>query len=143
MKFFNRTLVFDFGSTSTVVCEDGQVIFHEWTAISYLSSGDVRIGCKAFGNFSTDYKTVKPIVNGYVNDYEAFEKYVRLLVKKLVLFPRLCLKTVVIAFPNDLVGDENASACDRAFFEPFRKLGVKDIRTIHRGVAAYLGSIKQ
>lgn len=54
-----------------------------------------------------------------------------------VRFPRLCLREVVIVIPDDLVGDENASACDRAFFEPFRRMGVKDIKTIHRSVAAF------
>lgn len=35
--------------------------------------------------------------------------------------------------------DENASACERAFFEPFRKMGVKDIRVVRRSIAVYLG----
>ena len=39
MKIFNRTLVFDFGSTNTVVCEDGQVVFDERTAIAIMSNG--------------------------------------------------------------------------------------------------------
>lgn len=141
MKFFNRTLVFDFGSSNTIVCEDGKVVFDEPTLVTYWPKGVANIGNKALlTRMQINDGTVKPIVNGYVGSYEDFEVYVKAVVKKIVLFPRLCLKTVVIAIPNDMSGDENATACDRAFFEPFRKMGIKDIRTIHRGIAALMGS---
>lgn len=141
MKFFNRTLVFDFGSSKTIVCEDGKVVFDEPTLVTYWPKGVANIGNKALlMRMQINDGTVKPIVNGYVGSYEDFEVYVKAVVKKIVLFPRLCLKTVVIAIPNDMSGDENATACDRAFFEPFRKMGIKDIRTIHRGIAALMGS---
>lgn len=141
MKFFNRTLVFDFGSSNTIVCEDGKVVFDEPTLVTYWPKGVANIGNKALlMRMQINDGTVKPIVNGYVGSYEDFEVYVKAVVKKIVLFPRLCLKTVVIAIPNDMSGDENATACDRAFFEPFRKMGIKDIRTIHRGIAALIGS---
>ena len=141
MKFFNRTLVFDFGSSNTIVCEDGKVVFDEPTLVTYWPKGVANIGNKALlMRIQINDGTVKPIVNGYVGSYEDFEVYVKAVVKKIVLFPRLCLKTVVIAIPNDMSGDENATACDRAFFEPFRKMGIKDIRTIHRGIAALMGA---
>lgn len=141
MKFFNRTLVFDFGSSNTIVCEDGKVVFDEPTLVTYWPKGVANIGNKALlMRMQINDGTVKPIVNGYVGSYEDFEVYVKAVVKKIVLFPRLCLKTVVIAIPNDMSGDENATACDRAFFEPFRKMGIKDIRTIHRGIAALMGA---
>lgn len=141
MKFFNRTLVFDFGSSNTIVCEDGKVVFDEPTLVTYWPKGVANIGNKALlMRMQINDGTVKPIVNGYVGSYEDFEVYVKAVVKKIVLFPRLCLKTVVIAIPNDMSGDENVTACDRAFFEPFRKMGIKDIRTIHRGIAALMGS---
>lgn len=141
MKFFNRTLVFDFGSSNTIVCEDGKVVFDEPTLVTYWPKGVANIGNKALlMRMQINDGTVKPIVNGHVGSYEDFEVYVKAVVKKIVLFPRLCLKTVVIAIPNDMSGDENATACDRAFFEPFRKMGIKDIRTIHRGIAALMGS---
>lgn len=141
MKFFNRTLVFDFGSSNTIVCEDGKVVFDEPTLVTYWPKGVANIGNKALlMRMQINDGTVKPIVNGYVGSYEDFEVYVKAVVKKIVLLPRLCLKTVVIAIPNDMSGDENATACDRAFFEPFRKMGIKDIRTIHRGIAALMGS---
>ena len=141
MKFFNRTLVFDFGSSKTIVCEEGKVVFDEPTLVTYWPKGVANIGNKALlMRMQINDGTVKPIVNGYVGSYEDFEVYVKAVVKKIVLFPRLCLKTVVIAIPNDMSGDENATACDRAFFEPFRKMGIKDIRTIHRGIAALMGA---
>ena len=38
MRIFNRTLVFDFGSSNTVVCdENGEVIFDEGTVIVYYA----------------------------------------------------------------------------------------------------------
>ena len=48
---------------------------------------------------------IKPIVDGSVNNYDTFEDDVKGVVNKLVLFPRLCLKTVLISVPNDMIGD--------------------------------------
>lgn len=135
MKCFNRTLIFDFGTSRTRVCENGYVVFDEPTEIAYFSNGDMRIGNKARGFYSMHYKVVNPIVNGGVENYDAFEMYVTRVVRKLVRFPRLCLKTVVVAVPNDMIGDVEATACERAFFEPFRKIGINDIRAIPRGIA--------
>jgi rod shape-determining protein MreB len=146
MKFFKRKLAFDFGSSNTVVCENGNVIFDEPTMIASFHGPNesILIGNKALQAPQIGpCKFVRPILHGYVNDYAAFEAYVKAVVKKLVLFPRLCIKTVVIAIPNDMVGDENISDCERALLEPFRKLGVKDIRTIHNGVALYLDANKK
>lgn len=39
-----------------------------------------------------------------------------------------------------LIEDLDASVCDRAFFEPFRKMRVKNIKTIHKSDAAFLWS---
>ena len=145
MKCFHRTLVFDFGSVNTVVCdEDGNVLFDEPTVIAelYCQNGKLLIGHKASMAPEIGHCKffIRPIVRGYVNDYDAFETFVKAVVKKLVHFPRIWLKTVVIAIPDDLFGDKNASACDRAFFEPFRKMGVKDIRTMHKSIAVFLGT---
>ena len=100
MRIFNRTLVFDFGTSNTVVCdENGEVIFDEGTVIVYYADGYVEIGKRAYLSREGERKHIKPIVNGYVDNYDAFEEYVKRLVKKLVFFPRLCLKTVVMQFP--------------------------------------------
>lgn len=144
MKSFYRTLCFDFGSSNTIVCDgNGQVVFDEPTMIAsfYGPNEPILIGNKAMiAPQIGPCKCIKPIIKGYVGDYEAFESYVKGIIRKIVLFPRLCLKTIVIAMPDDLVGDEEAFACYRAFFEPFRKMGVKDIRTIHKSIAVFLGT---
>jgi actin-like ATPase involved in cell morphogenesis len=138
MKCFNRILVFDFGTSKTRVCENGKIVFDEPTEISYFSDGHIHIGYKARGFYSMHYDVINPIINGGVNNYDAFETYVYRVVGKLVRFPRLCLKTVVIAVPNDMIGDIETTACERALFEPFRKMGIKDIRAVPRGVALSL-----
>lgn len=144
MKSFYRTLCFDFGSSNTIVCDgNGQVVFDEPTMIAsfYGPNEPILIGNKAMiAPQIGPCKCIKPIIKGYVGDYEAFESYVKGIIRKIVLFPRLCLKTIVIAIPDDLVGDENTYACDRTFYEPFRKMGVKDIRAICRSVAACMGA---
>lgn len=147
MKHFNRTLTFDFGASNTKVYENGRVVFDEPTVVAHWPNGAASIGRKALIYYSrycedrsiSNCELIKPIINGYVGNYDAFETYVKGVVKILVRLPWLCLRTVIIIIPDDLVGDDNASACDRAFFEPFRKMGVKNIRTIHKSYAAYLG----
>ena len=74
MKIFNRTLVFDFGSSKTIVCEDGKVVFDEPTLVTYWPKGVANIGNKALlMRMQINDGTVKPIVNGYVGSYEDFE----------------------------------------------------------------------
>ena len=139
MKFFNRTLVFDFGSSTTVVCENDEVVFNEPTAIAIWPNGRAVIGYKAFMCYSVlPQDQFKPIVAGRVEHHEAFEAYVKVLVKKLVRFPRLCLKTVVLAIPDDMLKDENTEECDKAFFEPFRKLGVKEFKVVPHSIAGFV-----
>ena len=110
-------------------------MFDEATEIAYFVDGCIEIGQRSRIFCEGERKLIKPIVCGYVNNYDAFEDYVKRLVKKLVFFPRLCLKTVVIAIPNDMIGNVETTACERAFFEPFRKMGIKDLRAIPRGIA--------
>lgn len=135
MKFFNRTLAIDFGSSNTVVYEDGQLIFDEPTVIIVFQHGKIREGNRACGFFDSEYESIRPIVCGNVENKKAFEAYVKRILKRIVKFPRICLNGVVIAVPNDINEDEKAAFC-----EPFRKLGVKNIRLIPKSLAACLGS---
>ena len=135
MKLLNRTLTFDFGSSNTIVCEDGCVMFEEPTEIAVFNDGRVEVGIKARLFYSCEYERIWPIVNGQVANREAFEAYVNGVLKKIVWFPRICLNTVVIAVPNDMNEDDCAALC-----EPFRRRGIKDIRIIPKGVAACLGN---
>lgn len=140
MKIFNRTLVFDFGSSKTVVCdEDGMIVFDEHTEISFFSDGRHIVGNKARGFYSCHYEVVKPITQGYVNNYYAFELFVKGIVKKLVFFPRLCLKTVIIAVASKIIDDKNVL---KAFMMPFKKIGIKDIRFIPQCIGALQGAQK-
>lgn len=71
MRIFNRTLVFDFGSSNTVVCdENGEVIFDEGTVIVYYADGYVEIGKRAYLSREGERKHIKPIVNGCVDNYD-------------------------------------------------------------------------
>lgn len=141
MKIFNRTLVFDFGSSKTIVCdEDGLIVFDEHTEISFFSDGKYIVGNKARGFYSREYEVVKPIVQGYVDNCDAFELYVKGVVRKLVRFPRLCLKTAIIAVPGKMIDDEDAL---QSFIGPFRKIGIKDIRFIPQSIGALHGSQMQ
>ena len=76
MGIFSRTLIFDFGSSNTVVCEDGKVVFDERTEIAYFVDGYVEIGYRARTLREGERELINPIVNGYVNNYNAFEDYV-------------------------------------------------------------------
>lgn len=141
MKLFNRTLVFDFGSTNTVVCEDGQVVFDERTAIAVMSNGHVYAGDRAFAYFSDiNYQLIKPIEGGVVVDEEAFEKFVKAVVRKLMWFPRLRLKTVVIAIPNEMIQEGKITTSGKAYCEPFHRVGIKEVEMVPHGITAYLGS---
>ena len=106
-----------------------------------MSNGHVFAGDRAFAYFSDiNYQLIKPIDGGGVVDEEAFEKFVKAVVRKLMWFPRLRLKTVVIAIPNEMIQEGNITTSGKAYCEPFHRMGIKDIKVIGQGVAAYLGS---
>ena len=130
------SLVFDIGSSNTVVCENDKVLFDEHTLISISSKGNVVIGNKARGFYSDYYEIFKPIVEGKVVNYDCFETFVKKVVRKLVRFPRLCLKIVVIAIPSNFIVDKNSL---KLYSEPFKKMGVKDIRFIPQCVGLLHG----
>lgn len=135
MNLFNRTLTFDFGSSNTVVCENGRVVYDEPTEIAILNDSVVKVGIKARAFYSCKCERIKPIVSGHVDNHEAFEAYVKGVLRKIIWFPQICLNSVLIAVPNDMNEGDNAALC-----EPFRKRGVKNIMIIPRGVASCLGN---
>ncbi len=150
MNFLNRTLIFDFGSANTVVCEKGLIVFDEDTMISVWPEGFIDIGREArmlycgekkgfWGKWSAGEcnKTFFPISSGYVADFSSYEAYVKGIVKKLSRFPRFC--SVVIAMPDELSDDEFGSMVTRAFLDPFLELNVNNIKTISQSLAAAAG----
>lgn len=59
MKRFHTTLIFDFGSVNTVVCdEDGNVLFDEPTVIAelYCQNGKLLIGHNDLTKYVTNYR---------------------------------------------------------------------------------------
>lgn len=150
MKCFHRTLIFDFGSANTIVCEKDHIVFDEETIISVWPKGDIDFGRKARMLYCGEKKgfwgkwdagegnrTYFPISCGYVADYHSFEAYVKGVVKKLARFPRFC--SVIIAIPDELSDDEFGSMVTRAFLDPFLELNVNNVRTISQSVAAAAG----
>lgn len=135
MNIFKRTLTFDFGSSNTVVCEGGCVVYDEPTEIAVLYYGSVKVGITARAFYSCKSERIKPIVNGLVDNHEAFEAYVKGVLRKIIWFPQICLNTVVIAVPNDMDKCGITALC-----EPFRKRKIKNIMIIPRGVASCLGN---
>lgn len=141
MKIFNRTLVFDFGSRRTVVCdEDGQVVFYEPTLILIWGNGKTYIGDKARLIYdSYDYSTFRPIEEGRIVNQDHFDAFAKGVCRKLVPFPRLRLKTAIIAVPGTMIDDKDTL---KAFSKPFKELGVKDIKFIPQSIGALYGAQK-
>ncbi len=141
MIFFrNKTLSFDFGSANTVVRKDGDVVFDEPTLVAYTRYGEAVVGSKALLMREVPYARYgKPIINGYVADFESYEQYVKGVVKSIIAFPRFLKSySVIIAVPDDLQGEESAMSV-RAFSDPFFEMGFKNIKFIHQSVAATKG----
>ena len=123
MGFFRKKLIFDFGTANTVVCSDGKVVYDNLTLFRVWSDNGLND------------RYFFPVSGGYVEDRDAFEKYVKSVIRKLTLFPRL--SSVLIAVPDEVSGAETSVVQD--FMLPFKKLHVKDIRTVPQSVAACAG----
>ena len=140
-NFFTQELAIDLGTANTLIIHKDQVVVDEPSIIAIeRSTGKViAIGHEAmqmFGKENDNIKTIRPLKDGVIADFQAAEHMIRGMIKKInkngkTFSPQL---RMVICIPSGITEVEKRAVKDSA-----DRAGGKEVYMIHEPMAAALG----
>jgi len=141
-SFLTKEIAIDLGTANTVILCDDKVIVDEPSIIAIQrSTGKVlAVGKRALmmhGKTNDDTKTVRPLKDGVIADFQSAEHMLREFIKMVSsgrkqLFPPSL--RLVICIPSGITEVEERAVRDSA-----EQAGAKEIRMIHEPMAAAIG----
>ncbi len=140
-SFLTREIAIDLGTANTVIIHNDKVVVDEPSivAIDRATQKIIAVGKKAMlmhGKTHENIKTMKPLRDGVIADFQAAEYMIREMIKmvtpKKSLFPP-SLK-MVICIPSGITEVEERAVRDSA-----EQAGAKEVRLIHEPMAAAIG----
>ena len=140
-SFFNKELAIDLGTANTVIIYNDKVVVDEPSivAIERDTQKIMAVGKRAMmmhGKTHENIKTVRPLRDGVIADFQAAECMLRDLIKMInfhnSIFPP-ALK-MVICIPSGITEVEERAVKDSA-----EQAGAKEVRLIHEPMAAAIG----
>lgn len=139
-SFFTQELAVDLGTANTLIIQDGQVVIDEPSivAIDRRTKEVIAVGRKAMQMHEKtheDIKTVRPLKDGVIADFQAAEALIQGLIsligEKRRFFTHL---KMVICIPSGITEVEK-----RAVFDSADHVDSKETYLIHEPMAAALG----
>jgi len=140
-SFLTKEIAIDLGTANTIIIYNDKVVVDEPSiiAIERNTGKIIAIGKKAMmmhGKTHENIKTIKPLKDGVIADFQAAEYMIREMIKmigvKKTLFPP-SLK-MVICIPSGITEVEERAVKDSA-----EQAGAKDVKLIHEPMAAAIG----
>lgn len=140
-SFLTKEIAIDLGTANTVIIHNDKVVVDEPSivAIDRLTGKIIAVGRKAMmmhGKTHENIKTIRPLRNGVIADFQAVEHMIREMIKmispKKSLFPP-SLK-MVVCIPSGITEVEERAVRDSA-----EQAGAKEVRLIHEPMAAAIG----
>ncbi|HMN88918.1 MAG TPA: rod shape-determining protein [Saprospiraceae bacterium] len=140
LSFFKQELAIDLGTANTLIIQDGQVVVDEPSivALNRRTGEIIAVGKKAMQMHEKtheDIKTVRPLKDGVIADFQAAENMIEGFIKMLggrrKLFSHL---KMVICIPSGITEVEK-----RAVFDSADHVDSKETYLIHEPMAAALG----
>jgi rod shape-determining protein MreB len=140
-SFFTREIAIDLGTANTIIIYNDKVVVDEPSivAIERSSGKIIAVGKRAqmmHGKTHENIKTIRPLRDGVIADFEASEHMIRGMIKMIKirqsLFPP-ALK-MVICIPSGITAVEERAVKDSA-----EQAGARDVRLIHEPMAAAIG----
>lgn len=139
-SFFKQEIAIDLGTANTLIIEDGKIVVDEPSivAINRLTKETIAVGTKAMQMHEKtheDIKTIRPLKDGVIADFEAAEDMIQGLIKMIGTKRRLFshLK-MVICIPSGITEVEK-----RAVFDSADHVDSKETYLIYEPMAAALG----
>ncbi|MDP2174358.1 MAG: rod shape-determining protein [Bacteroidota bacterium] len=140
-NFFTQELAIDLGTANTLIIYKDQVVVDEPSIIAIeRSTGKViAIGHDAmqmYGKENDNIKTIRPLKDGVIADFQAAEHMIRGMIKKIsksgsAFSPQL---RMVICIPSGITEVEKRAVKDSA-----DRAGGKEVYMIHEPMAAAVG----
>ncbi len=140
-SFLTKEIAIDLGTANTIIIFNDKVVVDEPSivAIERNTGRIIAVGKKAMmmhGKTHENIKTIRPLRDGVIADFESAEFMIRELIKmvwpKKPLFPP-ALK-MVICIPSGITEVEERAVKDSA-----EQAGAKDVKLIHEPMAAAIG----
>ena len=140
-SFLTKEIAIDLGTANTIIIFNDKVVVDEPSivAIERNTGKIIAVGKKAMmmhGKTHENIKTIRPLRDGVIADFQATEFMIRELIKmvgiKSTLFPP-ALK-MVICIPSGITEVEERAVKDSA-----EQAGAKEVRLIHEPMAAAIG----
>lgn len=140
-SFLTKEIAIDLGTANTIIIYNDKVVVDEPSivAIERNTGKIIAVGKKALmmhGKTHENIKTIKPLRDGVIADFQATEFMIRELIKmvgiKTTLFPP-ALK-MVVCIPSGITEVEERAVKDSA-----EQAGAKEVRLIHEPMAAAIG----
>jgi len=140
-NLFNQEIAIDLGTANTLIMKDGQVEVDEPSivAIDRTTNKIIAIGKRAqqmHGKTHDNIKTVRPLKDGVIADFEAAEHMIRGMIKMMSTGKRLFQPSMrmVICIPSGITEVEK-----RAVHNSAEHAGGKEVYLIHEPMAAAIG----
>jgi rod shape-determining protein MreB len=140
-SFFTREIAIDLGTANTIIIYNDKVVVDEPSivAIERSTGKIIAVGKRAqmmHGKTHENIKTIKPLRDGVIADFQAAEYMIREMIKMIgirqSLFPP-ALK-MVICIPSGITEVEERAVKDSA-----EQAGAREVRLIHEPMAAAIG----
>ncbi|NLF41285.1 MAG: rod shape-determining protein [Bacteroidales bacterium] len=140
-SFLTKEIAVDLGTANTIIIHNDKVVVEEPSivAIDRTTQKLIAVGRQAMmmhGKTHENIKTIRPLRDGVIADFQAAEAMIRELikmteVKKPLIPPSL---RMVICIPSGITEVE-----ERAVRDSCEQAGAKEVRLIHEPMAAAIG----
>ncbi|MBS4013635.1 MAG: rod shape-determining protein [Bacteroidetes bacterium] len=140
-SFLTKELAIDLGTANTIIIHNDKIVVEEPSivAMERATNKVIAVGRQAMlmhGKTHENIKTLRPLRDGVIADFQAAEAMIRAMIKmtdtKKPLFPP-SLK-MVICIPSGITEVE-----ERAVRDSCEQAGAKEVRLIHEPMAAAIG----
>jgi rod shape-determining protein MreB and related proteins len=140
-SFLTKEIAVDLGTANTIIIHNDKVVVNEPSivAIDRATQKIIAVGKQAMmmhGKTHENIKTIRPLRDGVIADFQAAEFMIRELIKmtspKKPLFPPSL--RMVIGIPSGITEVEERAVRDSA-----EQAGAKEVRLIHEPMAAAIG----
>ena len=142
MGFFTEEIAIDLGTANTLIIHNDKVVIDSPSivAIDRSTNKIIAIGEDANimqGKTHENIKTIRPLKDGVIADFEASEKMINTLIKSIPTLKKRWFSpslTMVICIPSGITEVEM-----RAVKESAERVNGKDVYLIHEPMAAAIG----
>ena len=140
-SFLNKEFAIDLGTANTIIIYNDKVVVDEPSivAIERNTGRILAVGKKAMmmhGKTHENIKTVKPLRDGVIADFQSAEYMMREMIKMIGIKNRFFPPSLkmVICIPSGITEVEERAVKDSA-----EQAGAKEVRLIHEPMAAAIG----